>query len=579
MNGARRIIDGRFELLERLGSGGMGTVWRARDTVLERDVALKEVRFAEPGATGAEPDTRRVQHERVLREGRALARLRHPNVVAIHHVVDQDPYPWLVMEFVPGLSLQDRLDKGPLDPRTAARIGRDMLAALRAAHAAGVHHRDIKPANILLREGPGHTTAVLTDFGIASLPGSSRLTHTGEMVGSPEFMAPERIRGAVDSPASDLWSLGMTLYVSVEGTSPMRRGTSLATLAAVLGDPVPAPVHAGPLAPVLARLLVADPQDRPDVAELDALLTAVVDEPSRPVAPTVRESATVREPGPSAATPLVRDARAGGEPDGLPPTARLVTPTSRRGPWRAGLVVGAAAVAVMLIAAASYLALSSDENGSARAADGVGAGATVTATAVVPGTSGSPGQTSAASPGSTNGAGTTGGAGGTSGATDAGSSSDASGAAGAEEVAASPNAPGSPASTPTATSTGAATVVSSFALRGKQSGRCLTANLYSAAIRTCTGGSAQTWSLDSNGALKGTHGYLTATAGSRVVKTAAEYTGDGLQHWTPVSSGQIRNDETGDCLNVIGQETADGTQVALYGCTAKANQVWIQVAR
>ncbi|MGI5452708.1 protein kinase domain-containing protein [Streptomyces sp. CA-249302] len=573
MNGARRIIDGRFELLERLGSGGMGTVWRARDTVLERDVALKEVRFAEPGTTGAEPGTRRAQHERVLREGRALARLRHSNVVTIHHVVDQDPYPWLVMEFVPGLSLQDRLDKGPLDPREAARIGRDMLAALRAAHAAGVHHRDIKPANILLGEGPEHPTAVLTDFGIASLPGSSRLTNTGEMIGSPEFMAPERIRGAADSPASDLWSLGMTLYVSVEGTSPMRRGTNLATLAAVLGDPVPTPVHAGALAPVLARLLVADPQDRPDVAELDALLTAVVEEPSRPAAPTVRA------PGPPAATTLVQDARADSGPDGLPPTARLVASASRRGPRRAALVVGAAVVAVMLIAAASYLALSSDENGSARAADGGGAGATVNATAVVPGASGSPGKSSAANPGAKNGVGTAGSAGGASGATDAPSSSDASGAAGAEEVAASSNAPGSPASTPTATSTGAVTVVSSFALRGKQSGKCLTANLYSAAIRTCTGGSAQTWSLDSNGALKGTHGYLTATAGSRVVKSAAAYTGDGLQHWTLVSSGQIRNDGTGGCLNVIGQETADGTQVALYACTAKANQIWVQVAR
>ncbi|GAB2954329.1 hypothetical protein GCM10023080_011430 [Streptomyces pseudoechinosporeus] len=258
------MIDGRFELIDRLGSGGMGTVWRARDNVLHREVALKAVR-----ADAATSDALR---ERVLREARALARISHPNVVTIHHIVDHDPHPWLVMELVSGISLQERLDSGPLLPAEAARIGRQVLAALRAADAAGIQHRDVKPANILLRPDG---TAVLTDFGIAALQGSTSLTATGELIGSPEYIAPERIRGNDDDPASDLWSLGLVLYVCVEGVSPMRRATTLATLAAVIDDPVPPPVRSGPLAPVLQALLVRDPAARPDAARLDAMLAQV----------------------------------------------------------------------------------------------------------------------------------------------------------------------------------------------------------------------------------------------------------------------------------------------------------------
>ncbi|MDI3402997.1 serine/threonine-protein kinase [Streptomyces cavernicola] len=266
--GRHRVIDGRFELIERLGSGGMGTVWRARDTVLHREVALKEVRSSGPDRS---PDADRVLRERVLREARALARLSHPHVVTIHHIVDAeaDGHPWLVMELLPGRTLQDRLAQGPLDPREAARLGRQVLSALRAAHAAGIQHRDVKPANVLLREDG---SAVLTDFGIAALQGTSSLTATGDLIGSPEYIAPERIRGADDDPASDLWSLGLVLYVAVEGISPLRRATTLATLAAVLDEPVPPPARSGPLAPVLSALLVRDPAARPSAEQLDAML-------------------------------------------------------------------------------------------------------------------------------------------------------------------------------------------------------------------------------------------------------------------------------------------------------------------
>ncbi|GCD93568.1 serine/threonine-protein kinase [Embleya hyalina] len=274
----RRVIDGRFELLERLGGGGMGLVWRARDLALEREVALKEVRPPDPALLEDDPTAARMLRERVLREARSLARLNHPHVVTIHHIVDaaEVPHPWLVMELVPGGSLHDRLANGPIAPAEAAAIGRGVLSALSAAHAAGIHHRDVKPGNVLLR---ADGSPVLTDFGIAALRESTSLTATGDLIGSPEYIAPERIRGEEDNAASDLWSLGMMLYVAVEGEHPLRRATSLATLAAVLTETVPAPGRAGALRPVLEALLVRDPAARPDAARLDALLAAAAGEP------------------------------------------------------------------------------------------------------------------------------------------------------------------------------------------------------------------------------------------------------------------------------------------------------------
>lgn len=291
------MVDGRFELLERLGSGGMGTVWRARDTVLHREVAVKEVRPAGPELTDEES---RVLRERVLREARALARLNHPHVVTIHHIVDTGPHPWIVMELLPGRTLQDLLEQGTLPPHEAARIGRELLSALRVAHAAGILHRDVKPANVLLRAetpgGPG-ISVVLTDFGIASLRGSTQLTATGDLIGSPEYIAPERIRGTDEGPAADLWSLGLVLYVAVEGVSPLRRASTLATLAAVLDEPVPPPVRSGPLAPVLGALLVRDPALRPDAERLDAMLAAVANGIAwQPTETAERPAVTVEPP-------------------------------------------------------------------------------------------------------------------------------------------------------------------------------------------------------------------------------------------------------------------------------------------
>ncbi|MGY0465919.1 protein kinase domain-containing protein [Kitasatospora sp. cg17-2] len=269
-----RLIDNRFELLERLGGGGMGLVWRARDTMLHREVALKEVRPPDPAMAAANPEAAHELRERVLREARSLARLQHPNVAVIHHIVDtpDHPHPWLVMELVSGGSLADRIARGPLTVPEAARIGRGVLSALCAAHAAGIQHRDVKPGNVLLR---ADGTPVLTDFGIAAMQdANTALTATGALIGSPEYIAPERIRGEEGNPSSDLWSLGMLLYVAVEGHHPLRRGTTLATLAAVLDEPLPPPTRSGSLGPVLAAVLARNPAVRPDAAQLDQVLAA-----------------------------------------------------------------------------------------------------------------------------------------------------------------------------------------------------------------------------------------------------------------------------------------------------------------
>ncbi|MGJ3559157.1 serine/threonine-protein kinase [Streptomyces sp. INA 01156] len=253
--GSERVIAGRYRLLSPLGEGGMGTVWRARDEVLHREVAVKEVR-APAGLSAADVER---MYTRLEREAWAAARITDRNVVTVYDVATEDGRPWIVMELVRGLSLADVLEaEGPLDPRRAAHVGAEVLAALRAAHGAGVLHRDVKPANVLIANDG---RIVLTDFGIAVVEGSSALTMTGEVVGSPEFLAPERALGRAPAQ-SDLWSLGVLLYASVEGCSPFRQATPLSTLRAIVDEELPPPRRAGPLAPVVEGLLREDPAER-----------------------------------------------------------------------------------------------------------------------------------------------------------------------------------------------------------------------------------------------------------------------------------------------------------------------------
>ncbi|MFI7295977.1 serine/threonine-protein kinase [Streptomyces sp. NPDC050121] len=335
----RRVVDGRFELVERLGGGGMGLVWRAHDLALHRDVAVKEVRPPDPDLAEYDPEGARTLRERVLREARALARVHHPNVVTIHHIVDGggNTYPWIVMELVEGGSLQNRLERGPMTPIEAARVGRGVLSALRAAHAVDIEHRDVKPANVLLRPDG---RPVLTDFGIAAVRESAGLTATGAVIGSPDFMAPERVSGKEGGPAADLWSLAMLLYVAVEGHHPLRRASTLATLAAVLGEDVPAPLRAGPLTGVLTALLVRDPEVRPDAAEVDRMLEAVTEDAPEPpgwapqaqqaqrsqqARPTSYPLAPAAAPAPAAAAVTLTPSQAGGPARGRRVPAAAVT--------------------------------------------------------------------------------------------------------------------------------------------------------------------------------------------------------------------------------------------------------------
>ncbi|GAA1367844.1 serine/threonine-protein kinase [Catellatospora chokoriensis] len=247
----------------------MGMVWLARDETLHRDVAVKEV---VPPA-GLTEDERAEMNARSLREARAIARLSHPNVVRIFDVVTVDGRPWIVMEYLSGRSLAALMvQEGRLAPAKVADIGLGVLAALRAAHGAGMLHRDVKPGNVMLGEDG---RVVLTDFGLATLPGDPAVTRTGLILGSPSYISPERVEGGEVGPAADLWSLGATLYAAVEGQSPYARPNAMATLAA-LATEEPAPARlAGPLKPLLAGLLRKDPRLRMTAAEAEQVLLRV----------------------------------------------------------------------------------------------------------------------------------------------------------------------------------------------------------------------------------------------------------------------------------------------------------------
>ncbi|MYS84362.1 serine/threonine-protein kinase [Embleya scabrispora] len=271
-----RIVGGRYRLGTMLGRGGMGTVWRAVDEMLHRDVAIKELRLPDH----LDDEEKDLARERTLREARAAARIGHPNVVTIHDVVEEGGIPWIVMELVEAQSLAEILEtQGTLTPADAAELGLKVLDALLAADDKGVVHRDVKPANILVT---AHGRVVLTDFGIATATGTATLTTTGMLVGSPDFLAPERAEGKRPLLSADLWSLAVVLYMAVEGRNPFRRGTMISTLNAILTDQADPPRHAGGLDAVIAGWLVKDPGLRMGAEEGARILREVADStPSR----------------------------------------------------------------------------------------------------------------------------------------------------------------------------------------------------------------------------------------------------------------------------------------------------------
>ncbi|MFI6805624.1 protein kinase [Streptomyces luteogriseus] len=405
-DGVGRLLAGRYRVTAALGRGGMGVVWKAVDEVLGREVAVKELRTY---TDAAGPELAALQ-VRMQREARAAARVRHPGVIAVHDIAQVDGRPLIVMELVDGPSLDDVLrERGTLDPDEAAGIGAKVMDALAAAHRAGVLHRDVKPGNILLdRSG----RVVLTDFGIATMddPGDGSATHltrSGELVGSLDYLAPERAQGADPGPASDIWALGATLYAAVEGSSPFRRTSTFSTLTAIVSEPLPEPRRAGPLGPVLQRLMDKRPESRPEADQARALLQAVAD-----TGGTDTPTSTLR--GPAATPPRAETERSvpsvppgfgppqqdtagphegtgpgaqnpGATPQGLGPvdpgstTPAASAPTTPVNPDRAAsrrkarVLLAAAAVAVVL-AAGTTAALLGDsggkETGAARAESG-----------------------------------------------------------------------------------------------------------------------------------------------------------------------------------------------------------------
>ncbi|MFH8368572.1 serine/threonine-protein kinase [Streptomyces sp. NPDC018031] len=411
MSDQGRLIAGRYRLVDRIGRGGMGTVWRAEDELLGRQVAVKQLHIS-PHRSEDELAT---VHERTRREARSAARITHPNVVVVHDVVDHEGQPCIVMEYVPSTTLGDVIKSGgPITPAEAARIGRGMIAALRAAHAAGVLHRDVKPGNVLLGrvdpqdEARAGGRVVLTDFGIAMASGTSTLTKTGEVVGSIDYIAPERVKGRKPGPASDLWALGATLYQAVEGRPPFRRATAMETAYAIAMDPLEPLRNAGPLTGLIEALLAKDPDRRPSADQVERALRAPASEaetaflevsfgtaslaaPAPAPAPTPAEDpapapapAPVPAPAPAPADPgdTPRNdpppAAAGGAASGaVRPADSGATPTltpvpgpergGRRG--RGALLTAVAAVTVLAVAAGTFYFVSQNDG------DGVKTGA------------------------------------------------------------------------------------------------------------------------------------------------------------------------------------------------------------
>ncbi|MFI1398872.1 protein kinase [Streptomyces sp. NPDC020681] len=377
-----RLLAGRYRLGGVLGRGGMGTVWRAVDETLGRTVAVKELRF--PNSIDEEEKRRLIT--RTLREAKAIARIRNNSAVTVYDVVDEDDRPWIVMELVEGKSLAEAVrEDGTLTPRRAAEVGLAILDVLRSAHREGILHRDVKPSNVLIAEDG---RVVLTDFGIAQVEGDPSITSTGMLVGAPSYISPERARGHKPGPAADLWSLGGLLYASVEGCPPYDKGSAIATLTAVMTEPLDPPKNAGPLEEVIYGLLAKDPEQRLDDAGARALLTDVLRAPEEseggfepePPPDATRAIALPPIPPPPVAKPRdpaadrvrgalrsVRNAAATDKTDPKP-APEPQRPTPPRAPLtdvvpRRTLVVIAVVVVLAVLATALYLTLGGGDEG------------------------------------------------------------------------------------------------------------------------------------------------------------------------------------------------------------------------
>jgi eukaryotic-like serine/threonine-protein kinase len=342
------LIAGRYRLVTALGAGAMGVVWKGWDERLHRQVAIKQLRL-QPGLSPSEAANAR---ERAMREARITARLHHPHAVPVYDVVEHDGQPCIIMQFVPSISLQEALaQRGTLPPVEVARIGSEVATALIAAHHAGIVHRDVKPGNVLLAEDGA---AKLTDFGISHVLGDVTLTATGMVTGTPAYLAPEVARGQSSSFASDVFSLGSTLYTATEGSPPFGQdANAMAVLHRVASGQLDPPQRSGPLTPLLLRMLTDDPQARPTMTDVSHTLAALHADSTALQTSSGRASslatARLKAPLPSpsqttAAPKTLADAR----PVVLPAPAR---PSRRRG-LTGALMAGALVVGVVLLAIA-----------------------------------------------------------------------------------------------------------------------------------------------------------------------------------------------------------------------------------
>ncbi|MDQ3760891.1 MAG: protein kinase [Actinomycetota bacterium] len=369
MSAGTRLVAARYRLERRIGAGAMGVVWRAHDERLDRTVAIKEL-LMQPGLTEEEAQTARA---RSMREGRIAARLQHPHAISVYDVAldwgtgaGGQVVPWLVMEYLPARSLAAVLaEQGTLAPHATARVGRQVATALAAAHEAGIVHRDIKPGNVLLSQ---NGTVKITDFGISRASWDATVTHTGVLAGTPAYFAPEVARGEPPGPASDVFSLGSTLYAAVEGEPPFGLDdNTLAMLQTVAAGRVRPPQRAGPLSTILMRLLADDPAARPSMPEVVAELGAVAAHGASPVAPplvtpSVGTSPAGRSPRMRTVTPAPATPTAVELPASRQPNAPVVRPASRQpdapvvrpaidlGPWwrRPAVLFGTAACVLLL---------------------------------------------------------------------------------------------------------------------------------------------------------------------------------------------------------------------------------------